>query len=111
MEQTVLIKRSIEKTPSKDGTYIACRSTYALGLWIFRNGHWRDEEGKVYDYDLEYWYEEIPLSSLIEEVMPTQEDIDKAFPYPVKEAMQMSSMNLHKRAGIEWIKNKLTHPS
>lgn len=105
--KTVLVKRSIEKDglpkPSVSLITFFPKKEAKLITGKF-NGEQFFTIGQSWNpLSVEYYLEEIPLSQLIEEMMPTEIDIDKAF-------VELEFSNEYQifKGGIEWFKNKLT---
>lgn len=100
-DQTVLVKRSIEKDvdPKIKGKDY---DTNFGNTYFSLHGEWVWSGTKVAP---EWWIEEVPLSSLIESIMPTENQRQQ-------KRIQLLNMGLNAYACMlkydEWLKNKLT---
>lgn len=111
MPQTVLVKRSIENLRDNPNYNVFERKNFITDIGIAfydqLSKNWFIGKKVVYP---QYWYEELPLSKLIEDSMPSQEEIDK-FLYEHTTIGFLDSdtgcISSAKEEGIEWLKNKL----
>ena len=83
-ERTVLVKRSIDEDglPKENGNYFVIDPNGVIldekigARFSLYGKEWHCQDGDIVHPS--HWYEEIPFSSLIEEVMPSKEEEDDA---------------------------------
>lgn len=85
-----------KRLPKKDGVYIALRSGFLMGEWIWKDGEWQDDDNSGHKYELEWWLEEIEL--------PTDEKINEMYPQRNSSGTYLDT-NMGRREGAKDIRD------